>query len=84
MEMIKALLSSASQYIKLVYTFIFPEFTTAGVWVVCIALFMFVVYLFKSGPGQAVKIAGAVLVVLSFILLVLHHLAKIFHFSLTF
>jgi uncharacterized membrane protein YfhO len=81
---INALWLSATSIIKLVYTYIFPEYTNAGVWLVCLALFLFVVYLFKSVPGQAAKISAAVLVVLSFILLVLHHLAKILHLSLSF
>lgn len=84
MDLLQAELSVFCGLTITVYSYIFPEYPSIGLGVVALSLLLFVVYLFKSGFFQAVKIAVVSGLVLTFILLVLHHLAKILHLNLMF
>jgi hypothetical protein len=64
-------------YVKLIFTFIFPEWPAIGLIVVAIMALLFLRHLFKGRLGAGLKtsmLAGLVLIVGLFIL---HHLHKL-------
>lgn len=84
MNQLEIYLQGLADLIASLYRFIFPEYPAIGIVVFGLAFLLFLVYLIKAGFAHALKISFFTLAGLSFILLLLHHLAKILHINLSF
>lgn len=82
MDVFQLQLYAFADAIKAAFVYIFPEYTPVGIIVVALSLLVFVIYLFKAGLMQALKVGFAIFFGLTFLLLVLHHMSKLLHLSL--
>jgi hypothetical protein len=70
-----------AEIIKQAYIYVFPEYPAVGIIVVGLSILILLIYIFKANFLQAVKVSFSVFFILTFVLLVLHHLSKILHLN---
>ncbi len=78
MDWVRLELNAAADFLRHLFTYIFPEYPTIGVIVGALSALTFFYYLFKSGPIMALKMGGSGFIGAVLVLFIIHHLALLF------